>query len=76
MKKIENGEIDVPDKSYKSIPQLTVKLPEATPEAFHMVLNYIYTDRIDPTEKGKNITSRQQINISKQYKLKIFCIIV
>ena len=39
--------------SYKSRPQLTVSLPEATPEAFRMVLNYIYTDRIDPTEKGK-----------------------
>lgn len=39
--------------SYTATPQLTVLLPEATPEAFKMVLNYIYMDRIDPTEKGK-----------------------
>lgn len=38
--------------SYKATPRLKLKLPEATPEAFNMVLNYIYTDRIDPTEKG------------------------
>lgn len=31
---------------------LQVKLPETEPEAFRMVLKYIYTDRIDPTEKG------------------------
>lgn len=31
---------------------LRVKLPETEPEPFKMVLNYIYTDRIDPTEKG------------------------
>lgn len=26
---------------------LEVKLPTAEPEAFEMILNYIYTDRID-----------------------------
>lgn len=31
--------------------KLIVKLPEIDPEAFLMVLKYIYTDRIDPTEK-------------------------
>lgn len=36
--------------------KLCVKLPETEPEAFRMVLNYIYTDRIDPMEKGYNIT--------------------
>ncbi|XP_063541493.1 leucine-zipper-like transcriptional regulator 1 [Cydia strobilella] len=36
---------------YKAKPRLTLKLPEATPEAFDMVLNFIYTDRIDPREK-------------------------
>ncbi|GBP00555.1 Leucine-zipper-like transcriptional regulator 1 [Eumeta japonica] len=35
-------------------PQLIIKLPEATPEAFRMILDYIYTDRIDPTEKDEN----------------------
>ncbi|XP_026727565.1 leucine-zipper-like transcriptional regulator 1 isoform X2 [Trichoplusia ni] len=43
--------------SYKSPPQLKVLLPEATPEAFNMVLNYIYTDRIDPTEKDEDPAS-------------------
>ncbi|XP_028169005.1 leucine-zipper-like transcriptional regulator 1 [Ostrinia furnacalis] len=43
--------------SYKAEPRLTVPLPEATPEAFSMVLNYIYTDRIDPTEKDEDPAS-------------------
>ena len=30
------------------LPMLEVKLPDAVPEAFEMVLNYVYTDRIDP----------------------------
>lgn len=30
---------------------LQVKLKDAVPEAFKMVLNYIYTDRIDPTKR-------------------------
>lgn len=33
----------------KDAPLLEVKLDDAVPEAFEMVLNYIYTDRIDPT---------------------------
>ncbi|XP_072934293.1 leucine-zipper-like transcriptional regulator 1 [Epargyreus clarus] len=48
---IAEGEVELVPWSYKSKPQLTITLPEATPEAFNMVLNYIYTDRIDPTEK-------------------------
>lgn len=28
-----------------------MKLKDAVPEAFQMVLNYIYTDRIDPTKR-------------------------
>lgn len=31
---------------------LKVRLKEAVPDAFEMVLNYIYSDRIDPTRKG------------------------
>lgn len=55
-KRIAAGEEEATAEcSYKSRPQLTVILPEATPEAFNMVLNYIYTDRIDPTEKGNVI---------------------
>lgn len=32
--------------------RLEVFLPDAEPEAFEMVLSYIYTDRIQPTKKG------------------------
>ncbi|KAH9643511.1 hypothetical protein HF086_015659 [Spodoptera exigua] len=54
-KRIAAGEEEATEVySYKSPPQLCVLLPEATPEAFHMVLNYIYTDRIDPTEKDED----------------------
>ncbi|XP_063220243.1 leucine-zipper-like transcriptional regulator 1 isoform X2 [Bacillus rossius redtenbacheri] len=35
----------------RNLPVLNVELPDAVPEAFEMVLNYIYTDHIDPTEK-------------------------
>ncbi|XP_053617422.1 leucine-zipper-like transcriptional regulator 1 [Plodia interpunctella] len=57
-KKIASGEEKASEVySYKAKPQLTIKLPEATPEAFQMVLNYIYTDRIDPTEKDEDPAS-------------------
>ncbi|CAG4932359.1 unnamed protein product [Colias eurytheme] len=57
-KRIASGEEEAEEEfSYKSRPQLTVLLPEATPEAFRMVLNYIYTDRIDPTEKDEDPAS-------------------
>ncbi|XP_052751943.1 leucine-zipper-like transcriptional regulator 1 [Galleria mellonella] len=57
-KRIASGEEKASEVySYKAKPQLTVKLPEATPEAFQMVLNYIYTDRIDPTEKDEDPAS-------------------
>lgn len=39
---------------FNDIPLLEVKLPDANPEAFEMVLNYIYTDCIDPTKKAKD----------------------
>lgn len=34
----------------KDLPPLEVNLEDAVPKAFEMVLNYIYTDRIDPTK--------------------------
>ncbi|KAG5333302.1 LZTR1 regulator, partial [Acromyrmex charruanus] len=40
--------IDVPTNESSL---LEVKLKDAVPEAFKMVLNYIYTDRIDPTKR-------------------------
>lgn len=33
---------------------LKVRLKDAVPEAFEMVLNYIYTDRIDPTKRSED----------------------
>lgn len=38
------GTIDVP---FNDRPILEVKIPDAVPDAFEKVLNYIYTDRID-----------------------------
>ncbi|CAN7988167.1 unnamed protein product, partial [Ixodes pacificus] len=35
-------------------PILQVRLPDAVPEAFELVLTYIYTDRIDPTRKSRD----------------------
>lgn len=38
----------------QDMPTLEVKLQDAVPEAFEMVLNYIYTDRIDPSRCKKD----------------------
>ncbi|XP_044749089.1 leucine-zipper-like transcriptional regulator 1 [Coccinella septempunctata] len=38
---------------FNDTPLIQVKLPDADPEAFEMVLNYIYMDCIDPTKKAK-----------------------
>ncbi|KAL4703511.1 hypothetical protein ACJJTC_018095 [Scirpophaga incertulas] len=57
-KKIDAGEEEASEVySYKETPRLVINLPEAKPEAFNMVLNYIYTDRIDPTEKDEDPAS-------------------
>jgi BTB/POZ domain. len=47
---------------FKELPLLEVRLPDAVPEAFDMVLNYIYTDRIDPTKKSKRILLPSRIS--------------
>lgn len=44
------GTVDVP---FTDLPLLEVKLPDANPEAFEMVLNYIYMDCIDPTKRAQ-----------------------
>ncbi|XP_043667099.1 leucine-zipper-like transcriptional regulator 1 isoform X1 [Vespula pensylvanica] len=48
------GSADVP---VKDLPLLEVKLKDAVPEAFEMVLNYIYTDRIDPTKRFEDTSN-------------------
>ncbi|XP_028136703.1 leucine-zipper-like transcriptional regulator 1 [Diabrotica virgifera virgifera] len=42
-----------PKVPFTDIPLLEVKLPDADPEAFEMVLNYIYMDCIDPTKQAR-----------------------
>ncbi|XP_049879416.1 leucine-zipper-like transcriptional regulator 1 homolog [Pectinophora gossypiella] len=42
-------------------PRLKIKLPDASPGAFSMVLDYIYTDRIDPTQKDEDPASTASI---------------
>lgn len=44
------GTVKVP---FSDIPPLEVKLKDANPEAFEMILNYIYMDCIDPTKKAQ-----------------------
>ncbi|CAI9744254.1 leucine-zipper-like transcriptional regulator 1 [Octopus vulgaris] len=41
--------------------KLKVSVPDANPKAFEMVLSYIYTDRIHPTQKGQEPTSNEVI---------------
>ncbi|XP_053997086.1 leucine-zipper-like transcriptional regulator 1 [Hylaeus anthracinus] len=48
------GTTDVPTKDL-----LEVRLRDAVPEAFEMVLNYIYTDRIDPTKGSEDGSSNR-----------------
>lgn len=38
----------------KSGSMLSVRLPDVPPEAFQLVLTYIYTDCIDPTDSDTN----------------------
>ncbi|XP_076294734.1 leucine zipper like transcription regulator 1 isoform X3 [Lasioglossum baleicum] len=45
------------EKEVKDSDLLEVRLEDAVPEAFEMVLNYIYTDRIDPTRKTEGESS-------------------
>lgn len=44
------GTVKVP---FSDIPLLEVKLADANPEAFEMILNYIYMDCIDPTKRAQ-----------------------
>lgn len=55
----EFGSLDVPAKD---MPSLEVRLKDAVSEAFEMVLNYIYTDRIDPTKRSDGKVEDPQSN--------------
>lgn len=41
----------------KDLPPLEVKIVEANPEAFELLLKFIYTDRIDLTKQCKHFYS-------------------
>lgn len=56
----------------KDLPLLEVKLKDAVPEAFEMVLNYIYTDRIDPTKKIEDpLSNRIVLLMMDVYRLAV-----
>ncbi|XP_044740473.1 leucine-zipper-like transcriptional regulator 1 isoform X2 [Chrysoperla carnea] len=46
---------------FKDLPLLEVKLPDAVPEPFEMVLNYIYTDRIEPRKKVEDASANRVV---------------
>lgn len=51
---------------------LEVVLCDAVPEAFEMVLNYIYTDHIDPTKKSRDPMSNQIVLLMMEvYRLAV-----
>ncbi|GFG28824.1 hypothetical protein Cfor_03040 [Coptotermes formosanus] len=57
---------------FKELPLLEVRLADAVPEAFDMVLNYIYTDRIDPTKKIENpVCNRIVLLMMDVYRLAV-----
>ncbi|XP_046738235.1 leucine-zipper-like transcriptional regulator 1 isoform X1 [Diprion similis] len=63
------GTTDLP---LKDLPLLEVKLKDAVPEAFEMVLNYIYTDRIDPTKKIEDpLSNRIVLLMMDVYRLAV-----
>ncbi|CAB0044613.1 unnamed protein product [Trichogramma brassicae] len=56
----------------KEVPILQVRLQDAVPEAFEMVLNYIYTDRIDPTKKIEDpLSNRIVLLMMDVYRLAV-----
>ncbi|XP_046979238.1 leucine-zipper-like transcriptional regulator 1 isoform X1 [Schistocerca americana] len=58
--------------SFKDLPLLEVRLRDAVPEAFEMVLNYIYTDRIDPTKKIEDpVCNRVVLLMMDVYRLAV-----
>ncbi|XP_011498946.1 PREDICTED: leucine-zipper-like transcriptional regulator 1 [Ceratosolen solmsi marchali] len=58
--------------SKKNSSILQVHLKDAVPEAFEMVLNYIYTDRIDPTKKIEDpLSNRIVLLMMDVYRLAV-----
>lgn len=63
------GTVEAP---VKDLPLLEVKLIDAVPEAFEMVLNYIYTDRIDPTKRIEDpLSNRIVLLMMDVYRLAV-----
>lgn len=64
---VESNKLAVKDLSL-----LKVKLTDAVPEAFEMVLNYIYTDRIDPTKRIEDpLSNRIVLLMMDVYRLAV-----
>ena len=62
------------EKAQPSSSILAVCLPDVPPEPFQLVLTYIYTDRIDPTEKDREQGSNQIVLLMMEVwtSLKVF----
>ncbi|RZF36495.1 hypothetical protein LSTR_LSTR015297 [Laodelphax striatellus] len=65
------GQTEQQDLPLKDFPLLEVKLRDAVPEAFEMVLNYIYTDRIDPTKRKDPHSNRIVLLMMDVYRLAV-----
>jgi hypothetical protein len=46
----------------ENIPNLEVRLPDSDPKAFRLVLDFIYTDQIDPTKNKKEDANSDEVS--------------
>ena len=62
-----------PRPSQRDCPVLEVRLPEAEPAAFRMVLDFIYTDQIDPTLacREKHASNEVVLSMMQVYMLAV-----
>jgi N-acetylneuraminic acid mutarotase len=61
------GTVNVP---FKEVPLVEIEFPDANPEAFELVLDYIYMDRIDPTKKG-GLPTENVLRMMDVYRLAV-----
>lgn len=54
----------LPQQQSEQLSVLDVAVPDAEPFAFEMILAYIYTDNIDPTQRGHLLTPRHYLHSS------------
>jgi len=65
--------VSEPRPSQRDCPILEVRLPEAEPAAFRMVLDFIYTDQIDPTLacREKHASNEVVLSMMQVYMLAV-----